>query len=239
MLFTTMSCFPIRSDGQVSLIARFGTTPTIDGVFEEGEWNDAEIVQAGKYQQFRLKHDNKNLYFALVGDGGNLWFNKDTGLHVLHSSAQLASVEYTKADTSVQSLVKAFAGQLYGLQDKSAIDYKKGIDGYLTENGWVASLGGNKAQTEFAVSFDWLGVTSGSGRFVEMPSIYIHSGRFMSLEEIEELKDLSLEERKKQYPTLFWPVLPVPDDSVNSGFSPETISVDPTDWGRIWIDLKK
>ena len=30
-------------------IARFGGTPTIDGVFEAGEWDDAEVVQAGKY----------------------------------------------------------------------------------------------------------------------------------------------------------------------------------------------
>ncbi len=74
-------------------IARFGTSPTIDGVFEDGEWDDAETVQAGQYQQFRLKHDGTNLYFAVVGDGGNLWFNKDRGLRVLHASAQLGSVE--------------------------------------------------------------------------------------------------------------------------------------------------
>lgn len=218
-------------------IARLGTTPTIDGVFEDGEWDDAEIVQAGEYQQFRLKHDGTNLYFAVVGDGGNLWFNKDKGLQVLHASAQLGSVEYTKSDTSTQLLDKALVGQLFGLQNKSATEINESIAGYLAENGWVGSIGGNKAQTEFAVSFDWLGVTIGSGRFVEIPSIYIYSGRQFSPVEIEELMELSLEARKKQYPTLYWPVLPVPNDSLNSGYSPETISFDPTDWGKIWIDL--
>jgi len=220
-------------------IARFGTSPTIDGVFDDGEWDDAEVVQAGKYQQFRLKHDSTNLYFAVVGDGGNLWFDMDTGLHVLHASAQLASVEYTKTDTSVQSLDKPFVGQLYGLQDESATDIIETLAGYLAENGWVASIGGNKAQTEFAVSFDWLGVAIGSGRFVETPSIYIFSGRHFTPEEIEELSALSLEERKEHYPTLYWPALPVPNDSLNSGYSPKTIRIDPTEWGKISIDLQR
>ncbi|MHC4362415.1 MAG: hypothetical protein ACYSTZ_06275 [Planctomycetota bacterium] len=218
-------------------IARSGSTPTIDGVFEDGEWDDAEVVQAGKYQQFRLKHDSTNLYFAVVGDGGNLWFNKDKGLHVLHASAQLCSAEYTKSDTPAQLLDKAFVGQLYGVQNESATDINEKMTGYLAENGWVGSIGGNKAQTEFAVSFNWLGVTIGSERFVEIPVLYLYSGRHFSPEEIEKLRALSLEERKEQYPTLYWPVLPVPNDSLNSGYCPETISFDPTDWGRIWIDL--
>ncbi len=97
-------------------IARFGSAPTIDGVFEEGEWDDAEVVRAGEYQRFRIKHDGKNLYFALVGGGGDLWFNKDAGLHILHSSSQLGSAEYIKSDSSVQSLSKPFDYRLwYGI----------------------------------------------------------------------------------------------------------------------------
>ncbi len=219
-------------------VARFGTSPTIDGVFDDGEWDDAEIVQAGKYQQFRIKHDSTNLYYALIGDGGNLYFNKDNGMQVLHASAQLGSAEYTKSDTSTaQSLDKAFVPQLYGLQNESATNVNERMAGYLVENGWVGSIGGNKAQTEFAVSFDWLGVTLGSERFVETPSQYVYSGRHFAPEEIEDLLALSLEERKEQYPTLYWPEEPAPNDSLNAGYCPETISFDPTNWGKIWIDL--
>jgi hypothetical protein len=237
ILICFFGCSSNPRDEQSGPIAKFGSTPTIDGVFEEGEWGDAEIVQAGKYQQFRLKHDNTNLYFAFVGDGGDLWFNKDKGLYILHASAQLTSVKYTKSNTSSWSLDSMFAKQLYGLQNKSPIDYKKGIHAFLAENGWVGSIGGNKAQTEFAVSFDWLGVTMGLERFIEIPSIYIYSGRLLSLEEIEELMVLSENERKEKYPTLYWPVLPVPNDSVSSGYYPEMIRLDPTDWGKIWIDF--
>jgi hypothetical protein len=238
ILVCFLGCSEVPEDEPSGPIARFGSTPTIDGVFEDGEWDDAGVVQAGKNQQFRLKHDSTNLYFAVVGDGGNLWFNKESGLHVLHASAQLGSAAYKKSDTSDdQSLYKAFVGQLYGLQDKSATVINERIAGYLAENDWVGSIGGNKAQTEFAVSFDWLGVTIGSERFVEIPSIYIYSGRHFSPEEIEELMALSLEERKEQYPTLYWPAPPVPNDSLNSGYCPETIRIDPTNWGKIWIDL--
>jgi hypothetical protein len=237
-LVCLLGCTAVSEAEPSGPIARFGSTPTIDGVFGDGEWDDAEVVQAGKHQQFWLKHDGTNLYLALVGDGGNLWFDRDTGLHVLHASAQLASAEYTKSENSTQTLAKKFVGQLYGLQNESAATIIERTAGYLAENGWVGSIGGNKAQTEFAVSFDWLGVIIGSERFVETPSIYIHSGRLMSPEEIEELSALSLQEREERYPTLYWPVLPVPNDSLNAGYCPETIRYDSTDWGKIWIDLE-
>ena len=239
ILICFLGCSPVPEGEPSGPISRFGSTPTIDGVFAEGEWDDAVVVQAGEYQQFRLKHDSTNLYFALVGDGGNLWFNKDPGLQVLHSSAQLASAEYTKSDSSTLLLHKAFQGQLFGLQNEPATDINKKITAYLAQNGWVGSMGGNKAQTEFAVSFNCLGVSIGSKRFVEIPPLYIYSGRHFTPEEVEKLglRKLSLEERKKQYPTLYWPVLPVPNDSLNTGYSPKTISFDPSEWGKIWIDL--
>jgi hypothetical protein len=239
LLFLFVGCSSIREVDPSGPIARPGSTPTIDGVFADGEWDDAEVVQAGEYQQFRLKHDSTHLYFALVGDGGNLWFNKDPGLHILHSSAQLASAEYTKSDSSILLLHRAFQGQLFGLQNEPVTDINQKINAYLALNGWVGSMGGNKAQTEFAVSFNWLGVTIGSKRFVEIPPLYIYSGRNFTPEEIEKsgVFELSLEERQKQYPTLFWPVLPVPNDSLNAGYSPKTISIDPSEWGKIWIDL--
>ena len=110
-------------------IARFGSAPTIDGVFEDGEWDDAEVVQAGEHQRFRIKHDGNNLYFSLVGGGGDLWFNKDTGLHILHSSSQLGSAEYIKSDSSVQSLNKPFDYKLWGLQNRSVTEIQKELAG--------------------------------------------------------------------------------------------------------------
>lgn len=222
-------------------IARFGSTPTIDGVFEDGEWDDAEVVQVGKYQQFRLKHDSTNLYFAFAQDGGGLWFYKDTGLHVLHASAQLGFAEYIKSDSLMQSLDKAFDWKLFGLQNKPVTEINEIMADYLAENGWVASIGplGNMAQAEWAVSFDWLGVTNAAQRFMETPGLYIFSARMrLSPEEKKALLTLPLEERKNRYPALNWPAPPVPNDSLNMGLCPETINIDPAGWSKIWIDLR-
>jgi|GEM_PF-1899426 len=227
-------------------IARFGSAPTIDGVFEEGEWDDAEVVQAGEYQRFRIKHDGKNLYFALVGGGGDLWFNKDAGLHILHSSSQLGSAEYIKSDSSVQSLSKPFDYRLWGLQNRSVAEIQEELAGYLAENGWVASIAalGNIRETEFAVSFDWLGVTDGSERFVKIPGIYVFSGLLVTRDDpkaekfIEKFKAMSPEERKAKYPTLYWPSENMPNSAVGSGRSLETLSLNSTSWGAIWIDLE-
>ena len=235
-----LGCTSTREIEPSEPIARFGSTPTIDGVFEDGEWDDAEVVLGRKYQQFRLKHDSTNLYFAFDQDGGSLWFYKDTGLHVLHASAQLGFAEYIKSISLMQSLKKPFDWQLFGLPNKPLSDINEIMADYLAENGWVASTGplGNMAQAEWAVSFDWLGVTNTAQRFVETPRLLIFSARMrLSPEDKKALLALPLEERKNRYPALIWPAPPVPNDSLNRGLCPETIKIDPAGWGRIWIDL--
>ena len=237
-----LGCSSVSEDEPSGPIARFGTTPTIDGVFDEGEWDDAEIVRVGTIEIFRVKHDSVNLYIALKAGGGNLWFNKDEGLRVLHWSAQLGSAEYIKSDTSTQSLDKPFAFELWGLHEKSPALINDALAGYLAENGWASNIApmGPKMQSEFVISFDWLGVTKGLGRFVEIPSIHISAGLMLARNdpEAEKIMAMSMEERKKQYPSLFWPEGSEQDNPLNMGSCPDTITIDPADFGKIWIDLK-
>jgi hypothetical protein len=223
-------------------IARLGSTPAIDGVFEEGEWDDAAVINVGKNHQFRVKHDGTNLYFAFAQDGGSLWFYKETGLHVLHASAQLGMAKYIKSDGFTQSLDKAFDWKLFGLQNKPVTDINEILADYLAENGWVASTGpsGNLAQSEWAVSLEWLGVANTEDRFVETPRLYIFTARMrLSPEEKKALSALPPEKRKNQYPPLNWPAPPVPVDSLNNGNCPETIKIDPAGWSKIRIDLEQ
>ncbi|MBN1274183.1 MAG: hypothetical protein JXB26_18115 [Candidatus Aminicenantes bacterium] len=234
-----LGCSPDHEVEPSGPIAGLGSTPTIDGVFEDGEWDDAEVVQVDKNRHFRIKHDGTHLYFAFDQDGGSLYFYKNTGLHVLHASAQLGMAKYIKVDNLMQSLDKAFEWQLWGLQNEPVIDVNEKVADYLAKNGWVASIGhlGNIAQAEWAVSFDWLGVTNTGQRYVEAPKLFMFLARMrLSPEEKEALSALPPEERKNRYPALIWPVLPVPDDSLNNGKCPETINIDPTGWGKIWID---
>jgi hypothetical protein len=242
-LICLLACSSTREVEPTGLIARIGSTPTIDGVFESGEWDDAEIARTDTIEQFRIKHDGVNLYFAVRAGGGDLVFNTDAGVRVLHWSAQLGSAEYVKSDTGTQSLTKPFAFELWGLQDESADVIQETLARYLDKNGWVANTAsmGNLMQSELAVSFDWLGVNTGSGRFVEIPGVRISAGLMIARGDPREreLLALSREELKKLYPSVSWPVKSAPSDSIGMGDLPDTIHVNAADYGKIWIDLRR
>ena len=247
IVYLFLSCFSACSSTREvepsGPIARLGSTPIIDGVFDSGEWDDAEIVRAGTIEQFRIKHDGVNLYFAVKAGGGDLRFNTDAGLRVLHWSAQLGSAEYIKSDTLTQSLDKPFAFELWGLQDESPAVIRETLAGYLADNGWAANTAsmGNLMQSELVVSFDWLGVNIGPEQFVELPSVRIGGGLMISRGDPreDELMALSRDEIKRLYPSVVWPAESVPNDSIGMGVCPDTIRIDPADYGKIWIDLQR
>ncbi len=247
LVFSLLVCFSACSSKRevepTGLIARLGSTPTIDGVFDPGEWDDAEIARADTIEQFRIKHDGVNLYFAVRAGGGDLVFNTDEGIRVLHWSAQLGSAEYMKSDTLTQSLAKPFAYELWGLQDESPAVIQETLAGYLAENGWAANTAsmGNLMQSELAVSFDWLGLKTDSGRFVEIPGVRIGAGLMITRDDPrkEELLALSREEMKKLYPSVSWPAESPAKDSIGMGGLQDTIQIDAADYGKIWIDLRR
>lgn len=242
ILIGALGCTSVSDVAPEGPIARFGTVPTIDGVFTDGEWDDAEIIPAGMNRGFRVKHDSTHLYIALNAGGGNLWFNKEDGLHVLHWSSQLGSARYVRSDSTMQLLDEPFAFELWALQNESPDVINAAFAGYLAENGWVANIApmGHKMQSEFAISFDWLGVSMGSERFVEIPGVHIGAGLMLTRNdpEAEEIMAQSVEEREKRFPSLFWPEGPA-SHPLNGGPCPDTILVEPADFGTIWIDLKK
>jgi len=237
-----VGCSSVSENEPAGPIARYGATPTIDGVFEAGEWDDAAIVRTGSVERFRIKHDGKNLYFALNAGGGDLWFDTDAGLRVLHWSGQLGSLEYTRSDPSLQSLEKPFAYELGELQGESPAVIRETLASYLADNGWASNLAsmGNVYESELVVSFDWLGVDIESDRFVEIPGVRVEAGLMVTRDDprAEEIMALSREERGRRYPTLYWPTEPAPDDSIGMGIWPETIRLDAVEFDKIWIDLE-
>ena len=238
-----LACSSTREVEPTGPIARFGSTPTIDGVFEDGEWDDAEVVRADTVEQFRIKHDGVNLYFGVRAGGGNLIFNKDAGVRVLHWSAQLYSAEYVKSDTSTQSLDNSSDYALWGLWKESADVIQETLTKYLTENGWASNTAsmGNLMQSELAVSLDRLGTNTGSGRYVEIPGVRIGAGLMITRDDPrkEALLALSREEMKTLYPNVFWPKTSPPSDSIGMSGLPDTIRVNAADYGKIWIDLRR
>jgi hypothetical protein len=243
ILYGVLACSSMREIESTGLIARFGSTPTVDGIFDPGEWNDAEIVRVDTIEQFRIKHNGVNLYFAVKAGGGNLLFNTDAGVRVLHWSAQLGSAEYVKSDSLTQLLDKPFAFELWGLQNESPSVIQEALAGYLVKNGWAANTAsmGNLMQSELVVSLDWLGVHPKSGRFVEIPSVHICGGLMIARGDprAEELLTLSREEMKELYPSVSWPAQSPASDSLCMGDLPDTLHIDAADYGKIWIDLRR
>jgi hypothetical protein len=243
LLVCIMACSSSRETEPTGLIARFGSTPTIDGVFAPGEWDDAEIARADTVEQFRVKHDGENLYLAVRAGGGDLVFNTAAGVRVLHWSGQLGSAEYAQSDSRTQSLERPFAHELWGLRDQPPAVIRETLARYLAENGWAANTAsmGNLMESELAVSFDWLGVNTGSEPFVELPGIRVSAGLMIARDDPrgEELLALPREELRRRYPNVFWPAESPPSDSIGMGGLPDTIRVDPADYGRIWIDLRR
>jgi hypothetical protein len=241
LLLCILACSSPPEGEPTGLIARLGSTPTIDGVFESGEWDDTEIVRADTVEQFRIKHDGANLYFAVRAGGGDIVFNTDTGVRVLHWSAQLGSAEYVKSGAATQVLDRPFAFELWGLQNESPAVIQETLAEYLARNGWAGNIAsmGNLMESELAISFDWLGVDTGSGRFVEIPSVRIGGGLMIARGDPREkqLLELSREEMRTLYPPVSWPAGPPPSDSIGMGGLPDTIRVDAADYGRIYIDL--
>jgi hypothetical protein len=142
--------------------ARRGSTPRIDGVFAKGEWEDATTLELSATKKILLKHDGENLYVAIETPGADLFFNLDNRVHQLHASAALGSREYAPVEGGSWSFVSKSPIVLRGLQRQPADEIDAAIAQNLEENGWAASLlpMGNPYQTEFAISFEWLGVAN-------------------------------------------------------------------------------
>lgn len=236
-------CSSVHEAEPEGLIARFGGTPAIDGVIEPGEWDDAEIVRTDQVEQFRVKHDGVNLYFAVRAGGGNLLFNTESGVRVLHWSSQLGSARYVKSESGGQSLDKPFEFELWRLHQEPAAVIRETLDRYLARNGWVGNTAsmGELMQSEIAVSFEWLGIQTESRRFIEIPGVRIAAGLMISRGDPREdqLRELSREKLMELYPFVYWPKSSPPMDAIGMSGLPKKIRVDPSDFGGIWVDLRR
>jgi hypothetical protein len=140
-----------------------GSVPRIDGVFAQGEWADAAILELGATKKVLLKHDDDNLYVALDAPGGDLFFHTTDRVRQIHSSFALGSKEYAPGEGGLWSFASKSPIALHGLQKEPAEKIETALSEHLETHGWAASLipMGNPYQTEFVVSFEWLGVAGG------------------------------------------------------------------------------
>lgn len=140
-----------------------GSAPRIDGFFGETEWADAATLELSATKKVLLKHDGQNLYVALDAPGGDLFFHSGDRVRQLHSSFALGSKEYAPVEGGTWSFVSKTPIALHGLQKRQPEEIDAAFAQHLETQGWAASLipMGNPYQTEFVVSFEWLGIAPG------------------------------------------------------------------------------
>jgi hypothetical protein len=199
-----------------SIDAPAGSTPRIDGMFSKGEWEDAEVVALTATKKMLVKHDDENLFVALNSVGGELFFHREGRVQVLHASFALGSAEYGHEGES-WTLVHRSDIALHGLQNSPANEIDAEFGRHLEENGWAASLMpmGSPYETEWAVSFDWLGVEldGGLSSSVELPAMAT---------------------RHEAGPPHLRPTWP-PDVDLVSRFGAESADLDVKRWGKITV----
>lgn len=130
----------------------------------------------------------------------------------------------------MQVLSEPFNHRLWKLQDESPEVIRETLIAYLEEEGWTSNIApiGPKMQSEFAISFEWLGIKPGSKQYVRIPDLHICGGLMLTRTdpEYEKIMAMTLDERKAKYPSLFWPESSE-THPLNAGPCPETIAFDP------------
>lgn len=126
-----------------------GTTPTINGRIEEGEWDVASQQELNDGTLLYLMYAEDSLYLAVDSEvlgTVNVGVLRDEELWVLHSSAALGSLVYEPQDDGWK-LRKTFKWCCRARSDN--FDFGK----LLTDEGWLSTnqFQGDETQTEYLI----------------------------------------------------------------------------------------
>lgn len=118
-------------------------TPTavvIDGVHDRAEWASAAVVRLSDGTTLRLQHDGRHLFVGIVAAQTgfpSVCTGRGDSVQVLHASAALGSVTYTRAAGVWTTRDTAFA---YGMRNPDTTDQaRQERRAYRARHGWVSS----------------------------------------------------------------------------------------------------
>jgi len=142
------------------VVARYGTTPTIDGTISDGEWTDAStvtfLVTGGATCTVYVKQDGSYLYVA---------FNiPDTTYYTDDISYVLIDVGH---DLWQDPPAEDFCFEIYRDGETVEAGITLGPEGseweYRAPTGWTAAFSstGTGWQTEYSIEYSKIGVTAG------------------------------------------------------------------------------
>jgi len=122
-----------------TLPAPKGTTPVVDGVRAEGEWDDAVRVEFLGGGEMFLKHDDDYLYILIVSPRpgiASVCVERKSGIAVLHASAALGTADY-EGRFDKATVKRPF---FFELRDTGmSLEAKKARKTFLAQELWFAN----------------------------------------------------------------------------------------------------
>lgn len=121
-----------------------GRAPVLDGKVDSLEWADALRAPLGRSGSLDLKHDGRELYLGIQGEGpiiAGVCLARGDTIQVLHASAALGAAVYGPGPggTAPRSRLVDFS---WGLRDSSAPIPASSREAWLAQFGWLASTFG-------------------------------------------------------------------------------------------------
>lgn len=193
-----------------------GAAPVVDGRMGDAEWRGSVEQQLPQGAALMLRHDGRHLFLAFTSAQpgfASVCVALPNAIHILHASAALGSVVYSRSGAEWSTPDTAF---VYGMRN-TALDEPAAAErrDYLSRHGWLAStyhMGGGLVQ-EMQISLE---------RFAGMSDVavafYIPSGETGA--------------------SLTWPSTLATHDGCGNdrlvrGYVPKPLQFTPTTWARL------
>ena len=128
-----------------------GNTPSIDGTFSPGEWDDALKTDLTNGGELMLMHDDGYLYMGIRSREmgyGSICNVDDNQISILHSSAGLGTAIFERSGDDWRR-IQQFS---YCCWEAS----QSQLDEFLLRDGWVASVGtkGVPEEMEYQIAME-------------------------------------------------------------------------------------
>lgn len=139
-----------------------GEAPTLDGIIDADEWEDALQLKSEGDAKVFAKHDGTNLYLGFITPPmgvANVYLADESGVHVLHASAALGSVLYRRGE-SLEEWTRTNAFDWQVRTTDLTPDGDRERMNYLDDHGWTGSNGltGTPEHWELIISLERLGL---------------------------------------------------------------------------------
>ena len=152
----TVSVIASAAASDLDVLIPLGSASTLDGVLEEGEWDDALAVLLDDSTTLFMKHADGLLYLGIRAPEmgvGNLCIVRDGEVRVLHSSAALGTAIYEYVEDTWQ-LKQDFVWRCRGRGFSSAAVEQR--EEFFETEGWLATISylGTPEEMEYKVLLD-------------------------------------------------------------------------------------